>query len=188
MSTKDTILTVTVPLLANHGYAGTGMRAVAEAAQVQTSVIYHYFPTKDDLLREVRFMLNASLDEHFDNAPAVQTAQALLRQRLYLNFKHIEAVVALLQYFMASRRYFAKVDDGGYVPQRAYRHMHEIINRGIAEGAYATDDPVGDAKILAHMVNGFLLEYYGHRMTRQDTDTVVNQLASFIERALQASR
>ena len=184
MTKHDEIIACTVPLLARHGYAGTGMRTVAEAAGVQPSVIYHYFPNKEDLLRDVRTYLNHTLDEAFDQAPAVASAGELLRQRLELNFVHMEAVVALLQYFLWSKPVFVRLEDGGYVPARAYRHMSEIIERGVAEGSYVSERPDFDAKIMAHLVNGFLLEFYPHTIAKDQLSEMVEQMARFIERSL----
>lgn len=180
---KSRIIDCTVPLLARHGYAGTTMRSVAAASGVKASVIYHYFTTKDDLLREVRAELNARLDAAFDGAPAAPDAAALLRQRLALNLEHRQDIVALLQYFMAVKADFPP-NPGGYVPPRAYRHMRQIIDTGISEGRYSSADPDFDAKVLAHMVNGFLLEFFPHDLPAVETEALVEKLANFIERSL----
>lgn len=37
------------PLFSERGYAGLGMRAIAEALGVSKSALYHYFPTKHEL-------------------------------------------------------------------------------------------------------------------------------------------
>lgn len=43
-------------LFAAEGYAGTSMRAVADAAGISESLLYHYFPRKNDIVLElVRF-------------------------------------------------------------------------------------------------------------------------------------
>jgi AcrR family transcriptional regulator len=183
MTTSEAILNSATRLLAQHGAAGTTMRAIASDTGVQASVIYHYYATKEDLLRSVRQQLNTQLDAAFDQAPPVADAPAWLRQRLTLNFEHREHIVSLLQYFMAAKADFPQ-QDGGYVPPRAYRHMREIIDRGISEGVYRSDNPDFDAKILAHLVNGFLIEHYPHDLTPPDQARLVEQIASFIERAL----
>jgi AcrR family transcriptional regulator len=182
-STSLTIIESAVSLLARSGYAGTSMRDVANAADVKTSVIYHYFPDKAELFRRARQHINILLDTKMNSLPAVDDAPAFLRQRLEFQLVHMEYIVALLQYFMAVKADFP-AEGGGYVPQRAYRHMREVIERGIAEGVYTSDDIDMDAKILTHLINGFLLEYYPHPLERKDKDMLVEQLANFIERSL----
>jgi AcrR family transcriptional regulator len=183
ISTREKIITNTVPLLAQHGYAGTSMRNVAEAAQLKSSVIYYYFSDKAALLRAVRQHLNRQLDETMHALPAVTTASELLRQRLLFQIQEREVIVCLLQYFMTVKQDFP-LQAGGYVPERAYQHMREIIDMGISQGEYRSQDPAFDAKILTHLINGFLLEYYPHSMTPAEELALSQRLAAFIERSL----
>ena len=182
-NTKEMILKSATKLLARNGASGTTMRTVAADSGVQASVIYHYFSTKDDLLRGVRQRLTKYLDDVFDNAKPVNGARELLAQRLELNIKHREEIVALLQYFMFAKQDFPLLS-GGYVPPRAYRHMREIIDMGMEEGRYESEDPEFDAKILAHLVNGFLMEYYPHKITAYELKMLVVKLTDFIEKSL----
>jgi AcrR family transcriptional regulator len=183
-STAITIIEATIPLLAHRGYDGTSMRDVAEAAGVKPSVIYHYYPDKAALLRAVRVHCNVTLDTEMNALPAASDVSAFLRQRLEFQLVRMEMIVALLQYFMAAKADFP-MQDGGYVPQRAYKHMRDIIERGTREGIYTSDDINMDAKITTHLINGFLLEYYPHKLTAKDRRALVESLARFIERALQ---
>jgi AcrR family transcriptional regulator len=45
------ILEVTLGLMADHGASGTSMRAVASACGCNVATLYHYFPSKHDLLQ-----------------------------------------------------------------------------------------------------------------------------------------
>jgi AcrR family transcriptional regulator len=47
--TPDDILGAARELFAERGYAGTTMRAVADAAQVNAALVHHYFRTKEQL-------------------------------------------------------------------------------------------------------------------------------------------
>lgn len=47
--TRATILTAARASFADRGYAGTTIRAVAAAAEVDPALVHHYFGTKDDL-------------------------------------------------------------------------------------------------------------------------------------------
>ena len=48
---------------AEHGYAGTSIRSIAQRAGMSLSVLYHYYPGKLDLLYAI---VNDALDAYFD--------------------------------------------------------------------------------------------------------------------------
>ncbi len=48
---RDRILDATLALMARGGAHGTSMRAVASACGLNVATLYHYFPSKRDLLR-----------------------------------------------------------------------------------------------------------------------------------------
>ncbi|MFI7000498.1 TetR/AcrR family transcriptional regulator [Nocardia sp. NPDC050175] len=52
-ATRAGIVTAATDLVAEHGYGGCGMAAVAEAAGVGTGTIYGFFPGKGELFAEV---------------------------------------------------------------------------------------------------------------------------------------
>lgn len=181
--TRVAIIEAAVPLIALRGYAGASMRNVAEAVPVKSSVLYHYFSSKAELMRAVRKHVTVALDTAIHALPPAKNTAELLRQRLRFQIDEQESIVCLLQYFMSVKEDFPR-QQSGYVPQRAYGHMREIIDRGLAEGCYQSADPDFDAKILTHMVNGFLLEYYPHNMTSSEKTILTEKLATFIEQSL----
>jgi AcrR family transcriptional regulator len=48
---RNRILEVTLGLMASHGASGTSMRAVANECGCNVATLYHYFPSKHDLLQ-----------------------------------------------------------------------------------------------------------------------------------------
>ncbi len=50
---REHILDVALQLMSEHGSAAVSMRQLAQACGVQVAAIYHYFPSKDDLLAKV---------------------------------------------------------------------------------------------------------------------------------------
>lgn len=50
---RQRILDAALSLMSEHGVAGTSMRMLAGAADLNVATLYHYFPSKDDLLRAV---------------------------------------------------------------------------------------------------------------------------------------
>lgn len=50
---REHILDVALQLMSEHGSSAMSMRQLAQACGVQVAAIYHYFPSKDELLRSV---------------------------------------------------------------------------------------------------------------------------------------
>lgn len=50
---RERILDITLELMAERGASGTSMRALADACGLNVAALYHYFPSKDALLRAV---------------------------------------------------------------------------------------------------------------------------------------
>ena len=184
MNTRETIIQSSIPILARQGYAGTSMRKVARHFNREPSIIYAHFTDKESLLRETRRYINQKLDSDIQ-VSNTQSAPMMLRQTIRFQFENRELIMALLQYFMACRQDFDHVQTGGYVPESAYQHLHAIIQQGVAEGVYASNDVQKDAKAASHLINGYLIEYFDHEMTDLELDTVVSQITDFIERSLQ---
>lgn len=53
VESRDRILDAALALMGEHGVAGTSMRKLADACDLNVATLYHYFPSKDDLLRSV---------------------------------------------------------------------------------------------------------------------------------------
>lgn len=52
-STRERIVDAAMELFALQGYGSTGLSEIARAANVQQGSLYHFFPTKEELLAEV---------------------------------------------------------------------------------------------------------------------------------------
>lgn len=62
-ATRQGILAAATNLFVSRGWAGTGMREVAESAGVSVETVYKYFPSKGELLHRVVDVLVAGDDE-----------------------------------------------------------------------------------------------------------------------------
>jgi len=182
MTSKESILSNSIKLLATQGYEGASIRDVANAAGVQSSVIYHYFQDKEGLFRAVRIHITMLLAQDMQRITANSTGE-LLREHVRYQFHNRELLVALLQYFIATKNDYPESSDG-YVPKQAYQHTRQLIDQGIAEGRYHSSDADFDAKIIAHMINGFAVEYYPHKVSPTESNKIIEGLAVFIERGL----
>jgi AcrR family transcriptional regulator len=66
--TRAALLAAARAMFAEHGYAATSNKAIAEAAGVTAGSIYHYFPSKADLYIAVFLELQDRFEQHFQDA------------------------------------------------------------------------------------------------------------------------
>lgn len=83
------ILSVARSLFARQGFSGTSIGALAKAAEINQSLIYHYFKNKEDLWRQVKQELIAPLveEEFLQEAPPIKTVNELIEQLILMRFK-----------------------------------------------------------------------------------------------------
>jgi AcrR family transcriptional regulator len=67
-SSRDKILDTAEALFARRGFAGVGLREVAERAQLSKSALFHHFPGKVQLYLEVLQRVLARLEERLERA------------------------------------------------------------------------------------------------------------------------
>lgn len=158
------------------------MRHLADQIGLTASSIYHRFPNKDALLNQAFETTRAELFQSIQALPPVDSIEAKLCQRIAFSLHHAVEIVFLLRYFLYYKVEFAKHDQG-YVPTRAYAHLIEVIEEGVDQGVFHSQDPTADAKVIIHSVNGFILEYYPD-VDDHIIDQVADTIADFALRAL----
>ena len=160
-ATKLTILATAKRLFALYGYEGFSMRTLAQESGVGLSSIYHFFNDKDEVLREIFKNTSKELGIARAKLSAKSSAQQMLYDRIKFQFLHIEEVVFVLKFYLHFRPDFLRLTTG-YVPKKAYLHIEEVLEVGVASGEFtiAASEVGKEAKVIAHAINGFLLEYY----------------------------
>lgn len=181
-TTKSAILESVVELFATQGYEQMSMRSLAKQVGVAPSVLYHHFASKDDVLQSMYKYANHTLGTARAQLPVQQSASDHLRQIISFQLDHATLVIAVLKYYFAYREVFAQSFPA--LPPKAALHIEEVLAHGIADGEYR-QDVMGDAKVIAHIINGFLLEYFPHLPKEPERTALVNQIAAFVERAIQ---
>ena len=77
---KERLLRVATRLFARHGFEGTSVQDIVDAAGVTKGAMYHYYGSKDDLLYEVYHQLLTMQTSHLDEIVAGPgTAEERLR-------------------------------------------------------------------------------------------------------------
>lgn len=183
MNTYNLIIKSAMDCLAQRGYAGTSMRDIAALAQVQTSAIYYHFPDKSALFEAVYKQIIVNLQQDVEPIRRIADPSERLRAVIAYQLRKRKMLAALLNYFVAQADNFPKSDDGGYVPAGAYRHILETLEIGAAKDLYRSHTSPIDAKIIAHIMNGFIIEYANRPLPKKQSEALVEAIADFIEAA-----
>lgn len=80
LARRERILETALSLFGSQGFDGTSTKQIAQAASVTEGLIFHYFPTKEDLLAavlETRHSFIGELREHLLNAEARPAREVL---------------------------------------------------------------------------------------------------------------
>lgn len=182
-TTKQKILDCARTLFARDGYEGLSMRALAKESGVGLSSIYHFFADKDALLKELFKTVSEYLEAERATLPKRSKARDMLSDRIRFHFTHIESVVCILKYYMHFKPQVIQLRSD-LVPTNAYIRMKDVIAHGVETGEFASDSVEDDARLITHLVNGFLLEYYPRQPSGKELTRLVDTLAGFIIRAL----
>lgn len=97
-------------LFAAHGYEGTSLRDIAEAAGITKATLYHHFPNKSELYCRI------SVDDMRSLLQAVTTAVHEAQG----------AVARIYAFMLASAEYFESDRDQWMVNSAAFWHTHDI--------------------------------------------------------------
>ena len=177
----DEIIRVTAKhLFAKYGYDGVSMRILAKESGVGLSSIYHFFKDKDILLKAIYEETNRSLGEERRRLPAKPTAKELLNQLIRFQFDHIEDVVYVLKYYLTFRQDFASLPTKT-LPAKSVLHVEEVLQKGIDTGEFtiADDNIAAKAKVVAHTINCYLLEYYPDAPQGKERQDIVDDIVAF---------
>lgn len=177
------ILDAAAELLAERGYAGCSVAAVADKAGVATGSVYKHFPGKAELVVELfRGVVNREVE-------AVTAAGEVPGDPA-------ERVVAVFQTFAvramkAPRRAYALLAEPVDAPVEAERIVFRRVFRDVAakhirEGVGKGLLPAQDAVLTAAAIVGAVTEVLIGPLTTDNTDAVA-ELRTFILRALGGS-
>lgn len=182
---RTTIINTAINIFARNGYEGFSMRTLSVETGLGLSSIYHFFKDKDELLKEIFDLLGNKLGIERAQLPARKAASDALKDRIIFQFSHIEEVVFVLKYYLHFRPQYEKHPDG-YLPAKAYLHIDEVLEQGIKTGEFTIpkNKLTEESKVVAHAINGFLLEYFPHQPKGKELTKLVNSIHRFLIRSL----
>jgi TetR/AcrR family transcriptional regulator, cholesterol catabolism regulator len=154
---KERVIAAAARIFHQLGYAGTTMRAVADAAGLQAGSLYYHYPSKADLVAAI---LETSV--RLVSSVVINTITTLPPSASYLDrlraamSAHLRALITYEDYSLVSRRVFGQVP-----PEVKRKHMrdrnaytelwHKLLEAGRDAGEFRADL---DVKLTTRFILG----------------------------------
>ena len=184
---RDGILKAAAQLFRERGYADTGMRDIADAADLSAANLYHYFDGKDQLLfycqdRALDRMLAATVAARTQSAAAVERLRSVFTAHLQTLLDEVEGATAHLQTESLSPTLRARI-----VKKRdRYEHaIRRIVAEGVRSGELVDMDPAIVTRAMLGAVNWTVTWF--RRDGADSADAVADVITRFLVRGI-ASR
>ncbi|WP_158508757.1 TetR/AcrR family transcriptional regulator [Thermosulfidibacter takaii] len=161
---KREILDAALELFAKKGYAGTSMQEIAKEAEFAVGTLYKFFPTKEELYRELVLErargIHDTLMSAFDEAEVIP----LLKKIVQLKWQIMQENRVFLKLYFSElweTRFSLQQTLTGEVKQLYRRYFERLVwvfKRGVEEGVFKRKSPRLYALAFEGMVNNILLE------------------------------
>ncbi|MBU0462010.1 MAG: TetR/AcrR family transcriptional regulator [Proteobacteria bacterium] len=159
-NTRDNLIKTAISLFAKNGYADTSIRAIGSKAGISTSVLYHYFNNKQEILFEV---INASSIELSQELTKIKTQYSdpleCLRQMLMTHMVHFSLKRNEETKIMASDSHFLQGENRLAI-RKILSEIYEIYNaqlKAIAEKGLINDV---DLTVVVFSIFGLISSFY----------------------------
>ncbi|HEY4019453.1 MAG TPA: TetR/AcrR family transcriptional regulator [Pseudonocardiaceae bacterium] len=184
-ASREAIRRAAITLLAEQGYAGCSITAVAARAGVATGSVYKHFPSKSDLLTEV-FRYCASHEVAIATEAAGESGPPAERVAAYVEtFANRALKSPRLAYALLTEPVDPAVEAERIVYRRAHRDViAEIIAEGVRTGALPPQNPRYAASAAVGALSEGLVGPLADGAPEADT---VPSLVQFILRAIGGS-
>lgn len=178
------LIEVTIELVARHGYAGTSLARIAEAAQISKATVLYHFPSKDAVVRAAYESVVEDLTAEVGAAVATEAGAAALEA-------YVRSLVGHLHARPERARVIAEaiVGDDEVTDQPGsaarWQPLAEMVGAAQAAGDYRPD---ADPRVTAIMINGAIDAIVAERMTDPafDTPAAAEQLVAMLRRSFGA--
>jgi AcrR family transcriptional regulator len=153
---RERIREVATDLFAAHGFNAVGMRTIADAAGIQTSTIYHYFPSKENLLHSIAldstaaFIADSEQTLASGDPPAERVARLIRAHIHYFTEHRKEEAVGLRELRELTTEHREEVRAALHRYQARFR---DLIEEGIRDGEFSVTDAEVAAVAILSMFN-----------------------------------
>jgi AcrR family transcriptional regulator len=141
---KERLLHVATRLFARHGFEGTSVQDIVDAAGVTKGAMYHYYGSKDDLLAEVYHQILTMQTSHLEEiAAGPGTAEERLRAAatdvVQTSGDNLDDMIVFF-------RSLHMLPEDKQIQVRAERRNYQtkfkaLVEEGIAAGTFRSDIP-----------------------------------------------
>lgn len=174
---RDAILRAAARLFRERGFADTGMRDIASAAELSAANLYHYFDGKHDLLfycqdRALDRMIAATVTARRESTSATDRLRIVCTAHLQTLLDEIEGATAHLQIDSLPPRLRNKIVKKR---DRYERALRKLIADGIAAGELVDSDPAIVTRAMLGAMNWTVTWF---RPDGADTATAVGDVIS----------
>lgn len=161
--TEERIVRTAERLFAQRGFASTGMRAIAKAAQVSIGAIYHHFKSKEDILERI---IRDELDRRRQVVAELKAAGLPVKDQIQ---KMVEMHFSLLKDKRNSARlFFRERFDPSFSLRTRIQELYdevanfiaEVIGEGIAAGEIRPCQPLVTAYAILGMMEAVSLRIF----------------------------
>ena len=103
----------------------------------------------------------------------------MLEQLIDFQFDHSEDIVYVLKYYLSFRANFTALPTKT-LPAKSVTHVEEVLHKGIKTGEFRiAENDTAKAKVIAHTINGYLLEYYPDVPRGKERQEIIDDIVSF---------
>ncbi len=139
---KERLLRVATRLFARHGFEGTSVQDIVDAAGVTKGAMYHYYGSKDDLLYEVYHQLLTTQTSQLEEIAA---GPGTAEERLRAAAKDVvQTSLDNLDDMIVFFRSLHMLPDDKQAQVRAERRLYQekfkaLVEEGVAAGTFRSD-------------------------------------------------
>jgi AcrR family transcriptional regulator len=152
MDKRTKLMHTAKKLFAENGFYGTATARIAKDAGVSNGILFHYFPTKDDLIRAMYFdvkdrLFEYSLSQVYKGATLKESIYTLWLAAVEWNLENPEDFEFMLQ-FENSPFYSVELE-------RSHRYVQmnlELAEKGIADGVFKNITPLLLFQVISSLV------------------------------------
>lgn len=189
---RTEVLRAAADLFAEHGFHGVGMRAIGDAAGMRGASLYHYFPSKIDILHAVTVELTrAFVDSQLADLSPCPTYTArvralAVRQVLYLHENRTAQAAGLREMqVLALHRPSAHKE----LIDMAHRYrsaVEQLIVAGVEAGEFSCDDTALTTLAVVGMLSS-VNEWYSPERDGTIAELATSYATMVVSRMLRSS-
>jgi AcrR family transcriptional regulator len=176
------LIDATIDLVARHGYAGTSLARIAEAAQISKATVLYHFPSKDAVVRAAYESVLDGLTAQVGAAVEQRSGAAAVEAYIRSLVGHLNERPERARVISEAITGDAEISDRPASASR-WQTVAALVEAAQAAGEYRSD---ADPRVTALMINGAVDAIVAERLADPafDTPGAAEHLVEMLRRAL----